>query len=287
MGNKPEWLKVRPLSGQSAKEVFSILQEGGLNTVCEEAACPNIGECFAKRTATIMLLGRVCTRNCTFCAVSKGKAEPLDPHEPRRIAEAVKKLGLKYAVLTSVTRDDLTDGGAGQFAETIKQIRSFCDPTPVIEVLVPDFGGDAAALKKVVDAKPDVIGHNIETVPRLYSEVRPMASYARSLELLQRVKEIDKSITVKSGIMAGLGETHEEMRNAMTELAKAGCEVLTIGQYLAPSKQHHPVVEYIHPDIFKKYKEEGEKLGLKLVVSGPLVRSSYMAEQAFSELPRG
>lgn len=283
MPGKPGWLKVKAVTGDTAQQVQKVLMELGLHTVCEEAACPNRGECFARSTATVILLGKTCTRDCTFCAVSKGHPAQPDPDEPHRTALAVSRLGLRYVVLTSVTRDDLSDGGAGHFAQTVREIKALCLPAPLVETLIPDFKGDHDALQAVIDSSPDVISHNIETVPRLYGEVRPKASYTQSLTLLRCIHESGASIAVKSGIMVGLGETYDEIIQTMKDLAENGCAVLTIGQYLAPSRLHHPVVEYIHPDTFAQLKQDGENLGIRHVVSGPLVRSSYMADEAYNE----
>jgi len=278
---KPDWLKIKAQTGKNRDAVEDVLQRLSLHTVCEQAGCPNLMECFCSKTATFMILGKVCTRNCTFCQVSKGCPETVSSAEPVHVAQAVKELALKHVVVTSVTRDDLDDGGAGHFAEVIRQIKALkMDVTT--EVLIPDFQGDMMALQKVIDAGPDVINHNIETVPRLYPKVRPMANYARSLALLQNVKSSAPHIKTKSGIMVGLGETQEEVIQSMRELRDAGCDFLTIGQYLAPSKQHHPVVEYIHPDIFSRYKALAEEMGFLHVASGPFVRSSYHAGKALS-----
>ena len=281
---KPEWLKVKSNTGKENIEVMNMLRTLHLHTVCEEAGCPNCGECFGKRTATFMILGNNCTRNCRFCVVTKGIPTPVDAMEPQNIAEAVKKLGLRHVVITSVTRDDLPDGGANHFAEVITAIKTeLKDKSPIIEVLIPDLQGDFDALKTIIKAKPDIIHHNIETIPRLYSTVRPMAIYERSLELLKRVKETNPEITTKSGIMVGLGESFEEVLLVFKDLLANKCEILTVGQYLAPSKLHHPVIEYVHPQTFDEYKKQGETLGFKYVASGPLVRSSYMAEKAYEE----
>ena len=281
---KPEWLKVKSNTGKENIEVMNMLRTLHLHTVCEEAGCPNCGECFGKRTATFMILGNNCTRNCRFCVVTKGIPTPVDAMEPQNIAEAVKKLGLRHVVITSVTRDDLPDGGANHFAEVITAIKTeLKDKSPIIEVLIPDLQGDFDALKTIIKAKPDIINHNIETIPRLYSTVRPMAIYERSLELLKRVKETNPEITTKSGIMVGLGESFEEVLLVFKDLLANKCEILTVGQYLAPSKLHHPVIEYVHPQTFDEYKKQGETLGFKYVASGPLVRSSYMAEKAYEE----
>lgn len=282
MERKPEWLKIRVQDNTDKRKVEEMLSRFGLNTVCEEADCPNRMECFSRRTATFMILGRRCTRNCTFCNVEKNAPDPVDILEPEHVAQAVAELGLRHAVVTSVTRDDLADGGAGHFAEVIRSIRKE-DSTVTIEVLIPDFKGSLDALKTVITAGPDIINHNVETVPRLYPEVRPMAVYKRSLELLGRVKSINNNIYTKSGIMLGLGETEDEVLEVFGDLRKEGCDFLTIGQYLAPSKLHHPVVEYIHPESFEKYENMAQKAGFRHVASGPFVRSSYHAEQALEQ----
>lgn len=276
---KPDWLKIKIHAGSSREEVFQILDRLTLHTVCEEANCPNLGECFSRKTATFMILGKFCTRNCTFCNVQKNKPTPVDPDEPVHIAQAVKELNLRHVVITSVTRDDLPDGGAGHFAGVIREIRRL-DVNVAVEVLIPDFLGDKNALEMVVEARPKIINHNVETVPRLYPEVRPMAIYKRSLELLANVKELDGGMLTKSGIMVGLGEKEDEVIDLFRDLRGVGCDLLTVGQYLAPSKSHHPVVEYVHPDIFEKYKEKALKMGFKHVASAPLVRSSYLAGKA-------
>lgn len=275
---KPEWLKIRLNMGRNLDYVNDILSKFSLSTVCQEANCPNRMECFSKKTATFMILGNQCSRNCKFCNVSHGKLQEINLMEPENVANATIELGLKHVVITSVTRDDLEDGGAAHFASVIKAIKSR-DEKIVVEVLIPDLQGDKDALKKVVDAKPEVINHNIETVPRLYSEVRPDAIYERSLQLLKRVKLMDNSVFTKTGIMLGLGEREEEVFEVLHDLRKIGCDYLTIGQYLAPSKEHYPVVEYIHPEVFQMYKNEALKLGFKFVASDPLVRSSYNAAE--------
>jgi len=246
-----------------------------LHTVCESAGCPNIGECWERRTATFMILGELCTRNCRFCAVLSGRPLGLDEEEPERVAQAVARLGIKYAVITSVTRDDLADGGAGIFAATIKTIRTK-SPECRLEVLVPDFSGSESALQKVFDAKPAVFGHNLETVPRLYALVRPQARYQRSLKVLELAKK--NGLVTKSGLMVGLGETKQEVLDVIHHLAEVNCDILTLGQYLRPSKGHLPVVSYYTPEEFAALKTEAEKLPFKAVESGPLVRSSYHAD---------
>lgn len=276
---KPEWLKIKYNSNQDRSEVEALLADLHLHTVCEEANCPNLMECFCSKTATFMILGRVCTRNCTFCTVTKGSPDPVDPEEPANVARAIGKLGLRHAVITSVTRDDLADGGSAHFAAVIQAIRKM-DNTVVVEVLTPDFQGNAESLRTVVAARPDILNHNIETVPSLYPEVRPMAVYRRSLEFLRNAKTIDPSIYTKSGIMLGLGEKKDEVVSALKDLRDVGCDFLTIGQYLSPSKKHHPVVEFVRPELFEEYRGIALELGFTHVASGPLVRSSYHAAEA-------
>ena len=277
---KPDWLKVKLCSGPSRGKVEKTLEQLSLNTVCKEANCPNLMECFCRKTTTFMILGKVCTRNCTFCNVMKGNAERVDQGEPLRIAEAVTALQLNHVVITSVTRDDLPDGGAGHFARVIEAIKKV-DKKVTIEVLIPDFKGSRSALRTVVEAQPDIIGHNVETIERLYPEVRPMASYHRTLELLRNMKQLGDAILTKSGIMVGLGEKKEEVLKTFEEVRSSGCSILTVGQYLAPSKQHHPVVQYIHPDVFGEYQRIGLEMGFQFVASAPLVRSSYHADEVF------
>jgi len=256
-----------------------------LHTVCEEARCPNIGECWEQRTATFMLLGDICTRSCGFCAVKTGRPGPVDWLEAERVAQAVASLGLEYAVVTSVNRDDLPDGGAALFAHTIQAIRRR-SPHCQVEVLIPDFKGNWEASRMVVEAKPDVLNHNVETVPRLYRRVRPQARYRRSLELLQRAKEMDGHLVTKSGLMVGLGETWEEVLQVLQDLRAVACDVVTIGQYLRPSLEHLPIVRYWTPMEFQRLREEGLALGFRHVEAGPLVRSSYHARQQ-AEAARG
>ena len=277
---KPEWLRRRFSFKSSVTEVNDLLLDLNLHTVCQEAHCPNQSECFGNHTATFMLLGGHCSRNCTFCAVTHGVLEPPDPDEPQRVAEAVSRLGLKYVVLTSVTRDDLADGGASHFAATIKTIRSVGSDI-LVEVLVPDFQGSAQSLATVLAAQPAVLNHNLETVPRLYPAVRPQADYHRSLRLLTEVKRLYSEAATKSGFMVGLGEKQEEVSSLLRDLRKANCDLVTIGQYLRPSRDHHPVVDYIHPEFFKAYQQEAETLGFSGVASGPYVRSSYQAEKLY------
>ncbi len=280
---KPEWLKIKTIGGKNRTQVEKVLGNLSLHTVCKEAACPNIMECFSRKTATFMILGNICTRNCTFCNVEKGAAMEIDREEPEKIAEAAGTLGLKHVVITSVTRDDLPDGGAGHFASVIEKVRSSCEGM-TIEVLIPDFKGDEAALDKVISAAPDIINHNIETVHRLYPEVRPQAVYSRSLRLLRNVKERDSGIYTKSGIMVGLGEKPEEVTGVFRDLREHGCDILTIGQYIAPSLKHYPVVEFVTPEMFEKYKASAYGLGFSHVTAGPLVRSSYHADNALDSL---
>ncbi|GAB6933689.1 lipoyl synthase [Calditerricola satsumensis] len=282
MDRKPEWLKIKLLTGENYHELKKMMRSKTLHTVCEEARCPNIYECWSNRTATFMILGDICTRACRFCAVKTGLPTELDLAEPERVAEAVEQMGLRHAVVTSVARDDLKDGGASIFAETIRAIRRR-NPFTTVEVLIPDFQGNWDALKIVMDARPDILNHNIETVRRLTDRVRAKATYDRSLELLRRAKEMQPDIPTKSGIMVGVGETWEEILETMDDLRAAGVDILTIGQYLQPTKQHLKIERYYHPDEFAKLKEEGLKRGFKHVESGPLVRSSYHAhEQAES-----
>ena len=281
---KPEWLR-KKINSAAISEMETLLRSLSLHTVCEGANCPNRGECFKNKTATFMILGDVCTRNCRFCAVCKGKPKPVDPDEPKNVAVAAHKLGLKHTVVTSVTRDDLPDGGAAHFADTIRALKEMM-PDSTVEVLIPDLQGDLSALQTVINACPDIINHNIETVPSLYSTVRPMADYKRSLELLRRVRELGGGIYSKTGIMAGLGETKDEMLAVMDDLIEIGCDLLTIGQYLQPSKDHIDVVEFIHPDTFEEYKRIALEKGFKYVASGPLVRSSYNAIEGMKELEK-
>lgn len=279
---KPDWLKIRTKGGKNKAQVENILGKLSLNTVCKEANCPNLTECFNRKTATFMILGSVCTRNCIFCNVEKGYPQLVDTQEPTHVAQAVGELDLRHVVITSVTRDDLPDGGAGHFARVVEEIRK-ANKGVVIEVLIPDFKGELNALLKVVQACPEIINHNIETVPRLYSSVRPMALYERSLELLSRVKESNGGIMTKSGIMLGLGEQKEEVLEVFNDLRRVDCDILIVGQYLAPSAAHYEVKEYVHPDTFEEYKELALELGFKNVASGPLVRSSYLAEKLWKE----
>lgn len=280
---KPEWLRVKKSDIGKLKHVNRMIDTMGLNTVCKEANCPNRLECYAKKTATFMILGSVCTRNCKFCNVTGGEPQRLDPDEPRRVAEAVIKLDLRHAVITSVTRDDLEDGGAEQFAKVIRAIKEQ-DDSIIVEVLIPDFQGNEDALKTVLDAKPDILNHNIEIVPNMYEAMRPEANYKQSLEVLKRTKAYDPTIYTKSGIMVGVGETQEEVVALFKDLVDYNCDFLTIGQYLQPSEEHFPMKEYIHPDVFDYYKDQALKAGLKFVASAPLVRSSYNAAEFFEAM---
>ena len=280
---KPDWLRIPIRSGAGMKEVKDLLRDLHLHTVCEAANCPNRMECFSNRTATFMLLGDVCTRSCRFCNVIHGTPRKPESDEPERVAEAVRRLKLKHAVLTSVTRDDLPDGGAAQFAAAIQAIRRNT-PSVRIEVLIPDLRGSFEALTSILEVVPDILNHNLETVPRLYPAVRPEADYRRSLELLKRSKAYNPKIYTKSGLMVGLGETEGEIEQVMDDLRKTGCEFLTIGQYLPPSKQHYPVAEYVHPDQFAIYRRTGYKKGFSFVASAPFVRSSYQAASVIDSL---
>jgi lipoyl synthase len=276
---RPEWLKVRLASGENYTRVKDLVTGHRLHTVCEEARCPNMGECWNAGTATFMILGDVCTRSCGFCNVKTGRPEFLDRDEPRRVAEAIGTMHVKHAVITSVNRDELEDGGAEIFAETIRLARE-SRPGITVEVLIPDFRGDERALRILVDAKPDILNHNTETVPRLYPMVRPQAKYTRSLELLERGKKW--GMVTKSGLMLGLGETTEEIVEVMSDLRAVSCDILTLGQYLQPSREHLPVHRYVHPDEFGMLKERGLSMGFRHVESGPLVRSSYHAAMHIS-----
>ena len=272
---RPDWLKVRLPAGESYARLKSLVKDHRLHTVCEEARCPNMGECWNAGTATFMILGDVCTRSCGFCAVRTGRPEGLDTDEPYRVARAIRIMGVRHAVITSVNRDELPDGGAAIFAETIRQAR-IVNPGIRIEVLIPDFRGVRWALQLVIDERPDILNHNTETVPRLYTRVRPQAKYARSLEVIRRGHEA--GMVTKSGLMLGLGEEQEEVLSVMRDLRTNGCDILTLGQYLRPTMDHLPVERYVPPGEFDSYKEKGLEMGFKHVESGPLVRSSYHAE---------
>lgn len=280
---KPAWLKVPFPGGPRYLRLKAMLRASGLHTVCEEARCPNIGECFQAGTATFMVLGDVCSRACRFCAVRSGRPVGLDSEEPLRVAEVVHDLGLRHAVITSVTRDDLPDGGAAVFAEVVDQIRRL-SPTTSVEVLVPDFQGSRQALATLMAARPDILNHNLETVRRLYPRVRPNAIYERSLELLAWAKALDPTIPTKSGLMVGLEETGGELLQAMADLVAAGCDILTIGQYLQPTPKQLPVARYYWPQEFRELAEEGQRLGFRHVEAGPLVRSSYHAERQIQNI---
>ena len=273
---RPGWLKARVPGGEQYSKIKNLIGQQRLHTVCEEARCPNMGECWSAGTATFMILGDTCTRSCGFCAVKTGRPGSLDWDEPRRVADAVKQMGLRHAVITSVNRDERKDGGAPIFAETIRLIREDV-PGCKIEVLIPDFKGAEEALNIVLDAQPDVLNHNVETVPRIYKIVRPQAKYRQSLELLHRSKR--RGFLTKSGMMVGIGEEPDEVLQVMRDLREMECDILTIGQYLQPTKNHLPIERFVHPDEFTMYREEGTKMGFKHVESGPLVRSSYHAEQ--------
>ena len=276
---RPEWLRAKLPAGENYEDLRHLMREQRLHTVCEEARCPNIGECWNHRTATFLLLGEVCTRGCRYCAIAKGRPEPLDEQEPDRIAEAVAYLQLRHAVLTAVNRDDQPDGGAHIFTASIRKIRERL-PACKIEVLIPDFDGNWDALQMVMDARPDVLNHNIETVPRLFRRFRPKAGYQQSLELLARARAIGgRDVVTKSGIMVGAGETNDEVLAVMDDLRAADVDVMTIGQYLAPSLTHWPIARYVTPAEFVMFKEQGLRRGFKHVESGPLVRSSYHAHE--------
>ena len=276
----PTWLK-KPWPSRYDPRTKNILEGLKLNTVCQSAECPNLGECWSRGAATFMILGENCTRSCNFCAVKTGRGESLEAlnDEPARVAQATKTLGLKHVVVTSVARDDLKDEGANHFARVIETLRDYCGPDLIIEVLTPDFHARLDCLQMVVDARPDVFNHNIETVERLHQPVRPQGNYRRTLDVLNKVKQLDPSMTTKSGLMVGLGESPEEVMKVIQDLHTAGCDILTVGQYLRPSKEHLAVAEYVHPDLFKKYEEFALKIGFRAAACGPFVRSSYQAEQ--------
>lgn len=284
MAGKPKWLKVRAPLSKEFRELEKLMRSKQLNTVCEEASCPNIGECWKHGSATFMILGRVCTRTCAFCDVETGKPDSLDPEEPKHIADAVEAMKLKHVVITSVDRDDLPDGGAGHYADTIRAVKERC-PEVTVEVLTPDFQRKpASCLETVIEARPEIFNHNLETVPRLYRSVRPGARYFTSLRLLQRAKELDPNVVTKSGIMVGLGEERDEVLQVLDDMREAGIDILTVGQYLRPSKNHHPVIKYWTPEEFEELKYLAEKRGFGMVACGPLVRSSFHAEDVFKAL---
>jgi lipoic acid synthetase len=276
---RPAWLRAPAPVGKNYRELKELITRLNLHTVCESAACPNVGDCWNRRTATFMILGNVCTRRCGFCAVQKGAPEPVDFDEPRRVAEAVRAMGLRYAVVTSVNRDDRKDGGALLFALTIRAIREL-NPGCKVEVLVPDFQGSHEAMDIVLNERPDVLNHNTETVPRLYRQVRLGARYERSLEMLAYAKRVRPEVPTKSGLMLGLGETREEVLGVMRDLRASDVDILTLGQYLRPSKNHLPIIRYIPPEEFSEYKRVGKEIGFQHVEAGPLVRSSYHADEA-------
>jgi len=278
---KPEWLKVRFPAGPDYARIDRYHRQQGLHSVCRSAACPNQGECWSKGTATFMILGNSCSRHCRFCNVASDALRPLDPQEPLKVARAIAELQLKHAVITSVTRDDLADGGAAQFVSLVEEIKQQA-PNCRIELLIPDLQGDWAALKQIVAAGPDVLGHNIETVPRLYPQVRPEAEYQRSLELLAQVRKLSSEVISKSGLMLGMGETEEEIVRVMQDLRAQQCQILTLGQYLAPTNDHYPVQRFVSPEEFAQIASKGRKIGFEHVEAGPLVRSSYHAEEQFS-----
>lgn len=283
---KPEWLRVKAPQWERVGSVKEILRDLGLNTVCEEASCPNIGECFNNGTATFLIMGPACTRACPYCDIDfEKKPKPLDPAEPAQLAEAVRRLRLKHVVVTSVNRDDLPDGGAAQFDRCIHAIRT-ASPETTIEVLIPDLCGNWDALAMILQANPDVLNHNTETIPRLYRRVRPQGSYARSLELLQRTRDLAPWVYTKTGMMVGLGETDAEVRQVMHDLRSVTCDILTIGQYLQPSQKHLGVVEFVRPEQFDTWQTYGESLGFLQVVASPLTRSSYHAEQVRALIDR-
>ncbi|WP_435184677.1 lipoyl synthase [Cylindrospermopsis raciborskii G7] len=279
MAVKPEWLRVKAPQWQRVGNIKEILRDLSLNTVCEEASCPNIGECFNAGTATFLIMGPACTRACPYCDIDfDKKPKSLDPTEPSRLAEAARRMQLNHLVITSVNRDDLPDGGASQFVNCINSVREVC-PNTTIEILIPDLCGNWQALESLLQSVPEVLNHNTETVPRLYRRVRPQGDYQRTMELLQRSRQISPTTYTKSGIMVGLGETDEEVRQVMQDLRTVGCDILTIGQYLQPSPKHLPVCEFITPEQFATWQVYGQQLGFLQVVSSPLTRSSYHAEQ--------
>lgn len=280
---RPDWIKVKAPISKTYQETRSLMRSLNLNTVCEEAACPNIGECWSKKHATVMILGSVCTRACAFCNIKTGRPDQLDPHEPEHVAKAIMGLGLNHVVITSVDRDDLADGGAGHFAQVITEIR-IKSPDTTIEILTPDFLRKEGALETVVTARPDVYNHNLETIPRLYPTVRPGARYFHSMNLLKRVKDLDPTIFTKSGLMVGLGETREEVYQVMDDLRSADVDFLTIGQYLQPTPKHHPLMRYVDPQEFLDYEKMAYGKGFLMVSASPLTRSSYHAGDDFKKL---
>ncbi len=281
--DRPAWLTLPAPDEQALARMKSLLDQGRLHSVCESADCPNIGECFASRICTFMILGSHCTRNCGFCAVQHGRPDAVDPEEPHLLAATAKELGLRHVVITSVTRDDLADGGAGQFAAAVRAVKAEL-PQAGTEVLIPDFQGSKAALSIVLAAKPDILNHNVETVPRLYSHVRPQAIYSRSLAVLSRTRRAAPDMVVKSGLMLGLGEEIKEVIAVMRDLCNAGCQMLTLGQYLRPSPAHIPVARYVQPEVFSLLAESARQMGFRQVSAGPMVRSSYHADYSFAAL---
>ena len=280
---KPVWLRRKLPDAEALAKMRGLLRRHGLHTVCEGALCPNQGECFGRGTATFLILGNTCTRSCTFCAIPTEERPPApDPGEPERIARASAELGLRHVVVTSVTRDDLQDGGAAHFAETVRALRRIT-PEITVEILIPDFQGSAEALRTVLESAPHILNHNLETVPRLYPEVRPQADYGRSLLLLKRAKEAKPGEVTKSGLMLGLGEEREEILRVMADLRGVSCDLLTLGQYLQPSGKHHPVVRFVPPEEFEDYRQAGEKMGFQAVFAAPLVRSSFHAAEIFQK----
>jgi lipoic acid synthetase len=284
-GRRPDWLRVKAPANDRVNELRGLFRGKHLNTVCEEAMCPNLGECWGRGTATFLLMGDTCTRSCGFCKIKTGRPAPLDPDEPRRVGESVRAMGLRHAVLTSVNRDELPDGGAWIFAESLHWIHQLV-PGCTVEVLIPDFKGDEAALRTVMDAQPEILNHNTETVPRLYRTVRPQAKYERSLMVLKRAKEMDPEALTKTGIMVGINETWDEILQVMDDLRAHDVDIMTIGQYLQPSRFHLPIERYYTPDEFERLKEEGLKRGFRWMESGPLVRSSYHADGQAHLSPR-
>lgn len=282
---RPEWIRVRVPSGENYKFLKTLMRSKQLHTVCEEAHCPNIGECWSARTATFLIMGNICTRSCGFCDVQTGRPLPLDWTEPERVAQAVKSMGLKHVVITSVNRDERKDGGAPIFAQVIERVREV-QPGCSIEVLIPDFKGDQEALKRVMDARPEILNHNVETVPRLFKRVQPQDKYPWALATLRNAKEMDGDVLTKSGIMLGLGEEWDEIVTVMSDLAGCGVDILTIGQYLQPSKRHLPIERYYRPEEFEELRRIGLEMGFKWVESGPLVRSSYHADKQVAALSR-
>ncbi len=280
---RPEWLRVPPRTGESYHELKRLMRARQLHTVCEEANCPNIGDCWSHRTATFLILGDTCTRNCRFCNVRSGRPGPPDPEEPRRVAEAVQAMGLRHAVITSVTRDDLPDGGASLFAEVIRQVRAL-RPGCTVEVLIPDFQGELEPLRMVMEARPDILNHNVETVPRLFGRVQPRNRYDWSLRILMEAKRMEPEVLTKSGLMVGMGETVEEVLAVMEDLRRVDVDILTIGQYLQPSRRHLPIERYYTPEEFEMFREQGLAMGFRWVESGPLVRSSFHAGRQVEQL---